>query len=52
MSGVIVIELDVEFVEVRFVFFVHTLDKLFGVYAGGTCANHNRGAMGVIGAEV
>jgi hypothetical protein len=52
MSGVIIVELDIESIEVRLVFFVHAFDKLFRHDTGGARANHDRSAVGVVCAEV
>ncbi len=51
MRGVVIIEFDVKAVEICHVLLVHLLDHLFGADAGCAGANHNRSAVGVIGAK-
>jgi hypothetical protein len=52
MGGVVIVEFDKEVVEVCFVLFMHAINKLFGLDIFGPRANHNRGAVSIVGAEV
>ena len=52
MSGVVVIEANIKIRKILAVFFAYALHQLFGGYTFGFGAQHDRRAVGVVGAHV